>query len=185
MQEEGEAGAPLPPQLGLVQGRRSGGQHADRRVAHLPAVAVRAVQDVAAPPFRKAGNPGQFVAQAGGHQQPGRQDLRAAVECDPEGPVGQAFQPGDGAGDDVAAVAGHFGTAAGQQVGGRDAFVAEVGVDTGGGGVAGVARVDDEHGTPGAAQGERAAQPGGSAADDHDVVALRCGESPRGCFGHE
>ena len=48
----------------------AGGQHADRLVAHLPAVAVRAVQHVAAPPLGQPGHVGQLVDQPGRHQQP-------------------------------------------------------------------------------------------------------------------
>src|SRR5882757_2641818 len=48
---EGDVGAPLPPHQGLVRGHLATAEHADALVPHLPAVAVRTVQDVRAPPL--------------------------------------------------------------------------------------------------------------------------------------
>ena len=49
-----------------------GAQHAERLVADLPAVAVRAVQEVPAPPLADAGDVGQLVADTGRDQDPPR-----------------------------------------------------------------------------------------------------------------
>jgi hypothetical protein len=68
--EHGHPVAELPEQLRLVHGQRAGGEHADALVAHLPAVAVRAVQDVAAPALRQALDGGQLVDEPGGDEQP-------------------------------------------------------------------------------------------------------------------
>ena len=49
--------------------------------ADLPAVAVRAVQDVEPPPVGQPGHVGQLVAQAGGDQQPPRRHRALAVRA--------------------------------------------------------------------------------------------------------
>src|SRR5690606_38162848 len=54
--EQREVVAPLPDQLRLVQAQGAGGQHAQALVAHLPAVAVGAVQDTDAPALGEAGD---------------------------------------------------------------------------------------------------------------------------------
>lgn len=86
VQKEGHVLAPLAPQQCLVDGEGAGRQDADGLVAYLPAVAVRAVQHLPSPPLGHAGNVGQLIDQAGGHQQPLRQDRAAAVEDDAEAP---------------------------------------------------------------------------------------------------
>ena len=78
--------APLPPQQRLVHRHRPGGQDADPPVADLPAVAVRAVQHVAAPALGQAGHVGQLVDEPGGHQQPPRPHAAAVVQRRPGTP---------------------------------------------------------------------------------------------------
>ena len=56
--EEDDVVRPLPEQLRVVDGAGIGSEDADRLVAHLPAVAVRAVQKVAAPALRGPGMSG-------------------------------------------------------------------------------------------------------------------------------
>ena len=53
-------------------------------VAYLVAVAVRAVQQVAAPPLGGAGDVGELVAQAGGDQDAPCGQRGAVLECDVE-----------------------------------------------------------------------------------------------------
>ena len=65
-----DVGGPLPEQQRLVHRHRAARQHADGPVADLPAVAVRAVQHVAAPPLPQPRHVRELVDQAGGHQQP-------------------------------------------------------------------------------------------------------------------
>ncbi|GAA2877546.1 hypothetical protein GCM10020220_079090 [Nonomuraea rubra] len=92
VQEEDHVVAPLPPQQGLVHGQRAGGHDADGLVADLPAVAVRAVQHLAAPPPGQPRHRRQLVDQAGGHQQPGRLH-RGAVRQDDAGSARRRAAP--------------------------------------------------------------------------------------------
>ena len=62
----------LAEQQRVVDRGRADGQDADRLVAHLPAVAVRAVHHAVPPVLGEPGNLGQHVAQAGGDQQAAR-----------------------------------------------------------------------------------------------------------------
>ncbi len=59
-------------------------EDAERLVADLVAVAVRAVQEVAAPPLAHAGDVGDVVAQAGGDQDAAGVQRAAVRECDLE-----------------------------------------------------------------------------------------------------
>ena len=56
--EEDDVVRPLPQELRVVDGAGIGSEDADRLVAHLPAVAVRAVEEVAAPALSRAGDVG-------------------------------------------------------------------------------------------------------------------------------
>ena len=55
-------------------------EHAEGLVADLVAVAVRAVQQVAAPPLADSGDVGEVVAQAGGDQDATGSQRPAVVE---------------------------------------------------------------------------------------------------------
>ena len=66
----------LAEQQRLVRGHRRGREDDDGLVAHLPAVAVGAVQDVAAPPLGQAGHVGQLVADPGGDEHAARPTSR-------------------------------------------------------------------------------------------------------------
>ena len=79
--------AQLPEQQRLVHGQRPGGEDADRLVADLPAVAVRAVQHVAAPALGQPGHVGQLVDQPGGDQQPAGPHRAGRRRASPEAAV--------------------------------------------------------------------------------------------------
>lgn len=88
-----------------MHGERAGGQRTDRPVAHLPAVAARAVQDIVPPQLAHTGQRGQLVDQTGGDQQPPRPDRPAVGQTDHEaGGVGP--REDDLTGDELAAVPG-------------------------------------------------------------------------------
>ena len=74
--EEDDVVRPLPKQLRVVDGARAGPEDADRLVAHLPAVAVRAVQEIAAPALAGAGDVGQLVVRR--RSRPGSAGLQRA-----------------------------------------------------------------------------------------------------------
>ena len=183
--EEDDVVGPLPHELGV--GERLGGaaQHAERLVADLVAVAVGAVQQVAAPALADAGDVGQLVAQAGGDQHAPGAQVRPPCEGDLErasrGGAGRRPQrdAGDGAGHQVAAVAGDLGAAGGQQLGGRQAVASQEAVHVGGRGVARLPGIDHGDLPPGPGQDQGGGQAGGAAADDHDVVLVHGHESPR------
>ena len=70
--EEDDVVRPLPQELRVVDGTGIGSEDADRLVAHLPAMAVRAVEEVAAPALSGAGNVGKLIDGAGREQEPSR-----------------------------------------------------------------------------------------------------------------
>ena len=146
-------------------------EDADRPVAHLPAVAVRAVQDVAAPTARAARDVGQLVGQPRGDQQPAGAHRPPSARSTRK-PSSRRSARHDLAGDDLAAVAGHLLATDGQQLARRGALAPEVVVHVPGRGVAGLPGVDDQHRPPRPGQGQRPAQPGRAASDDHHVVPL-------------
>ena len=80
VREQDHVVAPLTQQLRVLDGA----DHADRLVAHLPAVAVRAVQEVAAPALADAFDVGERVRGAGGEQDVGGLDGPAARESQRE-----------------------------------------------------------------------------------------------------
>ena len=73
--EEDDVVRPLPQELRVVDGAGIGSEDADRLVAHLPAVAVRAVQNVASPPLASPGMSGRSSG-AGRQQEPSRPHRR-------------------------------------------------------------------------------------------------------------
>ena len=109
---------PLAHDLGVADGAGSAAEDAELSVADLVAVAVGAVQDVAGPPLAQARDVRQLVAQAGRDQQPPGRDPLPVREQDPEPAPAVRHELGDGAGDDLAAVARHLVPAGGQQLGG-------------------------------------------------------------------
>ena len=100
-------------------------EHAEGLVADLVAVAVRAVQQVAAPALAHPGDVGDLVAQPGGDQDAPGAQRRPVLEGDLE-PRGRRrrcrvrrVMPVTRAGTQLAAVAGDLVAAGGQQLGGR------------------------------------------------------------------
>ena len=122
-----------------------GADDAERLLAHLVPVAVRAVEQVAAPALAHARDVGQHVAQAGGDQHASRTQDGAVSEADVEARLGVAVRrtPTTRAGDDVGAVPGHLLATQAQQLGGREAVAGEEALHVLRGAVAGLARVHD------------------------------------------
>jgi len=134
--------AALAEQQSLVHAERGGAQHPDQLVADLPAVTVRAVQDIAAPPPAQPRDIGQLIDYPGRDQQPSGGGLQPVVGARPD-QVGRGYP------------------VAGQQS-----------VHPVRGGVAGLAGVEDQDRAPGSGQGQCPGQTGGGAANDDDVVAV-------------
>jgi hypothetical protein len=129
-------------------------------------MAVGAVQQVPPPSLPDAGNVRQLVAQSGGDQDPpgthgrgaGQPDLEAGLHAD------------HGVVDQAAAVAGHLGSARGEQVGGWHAVAGQEAVHVRGWRIAGPAGIDHNHRAPGPQQHQGRAQAGSAATDHQDVV---------------
>ena len=68
--EEDDVVGPLPNDLRVFHRIGGRAEHGEALVADLVAVAVRAVQHVARPSVGEAGDVGEFVAEAAGHQEP-------------------------------------------------------------------------------------------------------------------
>ena len=171
--EEDDVVAQLPEQQRLVHRHRAARQHADRLVAHLPAVAVRAVQHVAAPPLPQPGHVRQLVDQPGGHQQPARPHRPAVGQRHREPVVGRR--------DAVDLAGRRSGRRSRAPPRGPSRAARPAAMPSrpsrpctpGRRRVARRARVDHQHRPPGPGQHQRPAQPGGAAADHHHVVARR------------
>ena len=134
-------------------------------------MAVRAVHRVPAPPVAQPGDAGEFIGQAGRDQQPARADHLAVGQRHGE-PITVVLCRADLPGHHLAAVAVHLGPAALQQFGGRHPVAGQQPVYARGRGIARLARVDDQHRTARPGQHQRPAQPRGTAADHHHVIAI-------------
>jgi hypothetical protein len=153
-----------------VDGQRPGGEDPDVLVADFPAVAVRAVQHVDAPPLGQSGDIGELVAGPGRDQDPARRH-RPALDPDPEQVI-IPFEGVDVAVEDLATVGLHLRAPCGvKDVGGRTVLGQEV-VDVPSGRVARVTGIDQQHRAPRSQQCDRSSQPGGAATDHHDRIAV-------------
>ncbi len=116
---------------------------------------------------------------------------RAEIRCPPARRTQNPVRPsvhevGDGAVDDVAAVAVHLAAAGGQQLAGWDAVAGEVAVHVGGGGVARRTGVHHQDLAAGAGEDQGCGQARGASADDHYVVLTHAPRlEPRGPFAYE
>ena len=112
----------LPEEQGLVHRARRRGQDADRPVAHLPAVAVRAVQDVAAP--ARGARPGTSGSSS---TRPVATSTRRARTTSPSSvvttkPTSSSVRVHHASGDDLAAVRPQLVAATRQQLRRRHAL---------------------------------------------------------------
>ena len=108
VQHQGQPVAELAEQTGRVEPDRAGDDLDDALVAHLVAVAERAVDDVAAPVLGHALDVGQLVDQPGGGQHPAGQHHVAADQLEAEAVVVGAGHVEHPALDHLAAVAAHL-----------------------------------------------------------------------------
>ena len=169
--EEHDIVAPLPEELGLVEGEAARSEDAERLVAYLPAVAVGAVQDALAPLLGDAGHRRELVDDAGREEDPAGADLPVR-ERDEEGAIVLPGHRVHGSGGDLHPVLLDLLTADGEQFGGRCALTSEVVVHVSGGGVARMAVIDHQDRAARPAEGQGSAQAGCAATDDHHVVSL-------------
>ena len=158
----------------MLDGPRTGREHADRLVAHLPAVAVRAVQEIASPALASADDIGQLVHGAGREEHPSRLDGPAAGE--PEREAGRRVH--HAVFDDLHAVAPDLGSRGPEQVGRGHPVARQEALHVRGGSVARRAGVDHDDPAPRPAEHERGAQTGRPASDDRNVIGLRFSCAP-------
>ena len=166
--EEDDVVRPLPDQEGVLHCSRIRAEDAERLVANLPAVAVRAVQEIAPPPLADAGDVGQLVAEAGGDQDPPRVQDSAAREANREA----RLDPGDVILDQLDAVAGRFGPAGGQEFGRRHPVPRKETLHVSCRRVPRRSGIDDGDPAACAAEHERRTQAGRAAADHHHVKVV-------------
>jgi len=151
---------PLPDQQRVGHRVAGAAQHPEWLVADLVTVAVGTVEEVASPALADAGDVGEQVSQPGGDQDvAGRHDRLAAVRTGRHGqleaaPVGRPCA-GDGAADQLGAVARHLRPPGGEEVDRRHPVAGQEPLHVGGGGVARRPRVDHQHRTPGPGQDQR------------------------------
>ena len=174
VEEDHEVLAPLPDQRGLVHRHRPAGEHGEALPGDLVPVAVGAVQDVPSEPLGQAVDLGQHVGDPAGQDDSACADGPGVVADLEPGTVGvlPRRDAGHPAVDDRGAVAGRLGPTLRQELGRRDALVAQQVVDPLGRRVAGLAGVDDDDVTAGAGQADGGAQPRRPTTHDHDVDLL-------------
>ena len=168
VREEHDVIGPLPDELGVHHRTGVGAEHPERLIADLPAVAVRAVQEIAAPAFAHTGDGGQVVGDAGRHEDAaGRHRVTARKMHDEPG-----LDLHHCVVDDLDAVSGDLFAAGGEELRGRHPVAGEEPLHVGGGSVAGCTGVDDGDRAPRPSEDERGAQAGCTTTDDHDVVVV-------------
>ena len=153
--EKHDVGRPLPDDERVHDRLRGAAEDADGLVADLVAVAVRAVKQITTPPFAQTFDVGDVVAQPGGDQDAAGEQRPAVGEGHLE-PVpvaaGDGPKVGDGAGDELASVAGDLVPALLEQGGRWGAVPAEEAVHVRGRGVTRFSGVDDSDPAPGAGE---------------------------------
>src|SRR4029079_446719 len=113
---------PLAHELGVQDGRGIGPEHPEGLVTDLPAVAVRAVEEIATPSFPYPGDVRKLVADPGRDEDAARPHRLASGPDDGEAGVDAC----DGVADDLDAVAGDLGPPGCEQLRRRHAIAGEV-----------------------------------------------------------
>jgi len=173
VQEQRQVRRPLGEQQRLVHREGPRGQDADRQVAGLPPVAVRAVQHVAPQALADPGDVRQLIDESTGDQQPPGAELATVVQPHGERPVVERSRRDDATVEQLHAVAADLGSTGRQQRGRDRAVPRQEAVYPGGRRVAGFARVDDQDRAPRPPEHQRSVEPGHASTDHHHVVGLR------------
>jgi hypothetical protein len=163
--------AELAEQSGRVEAHRMGDDLHDASVADLVAVAERAVDHVTTPVLDQAVDVGEFVDEARGGQDPSSDDRVPSGQFDTEPVIAGAADVDSAPVEDFDAVAANLLAGEHGELSGIDAFVAEIAVHVGRGGVTWGAGVDDDHRSPLTAELQRSCQPGGRPADHGDIAS--------------
>lgn len=166
--EEDDVVGPLPHQKGVLNRAGLGAEHSQRLVTYFPPVAVRAVQEIPAPPLADPGDVRQFVADTCREQDSARREGPAAGHPHEEAWHDAKYLIAD----QLRAVARHLASPQGQEVSGRDPVAGQEPLHVCRGSVARSSRIDHHNPAPCPAQDERRAQAGRTAACDHHVIRL-------------
>jgi len=171
VQEQNQVVRPLREQERLMNRERPRREHPDRLVTHFPAVAVRAVQNLATPTLAQTGDVGQFVDQPRRHEQPPSRNGPSAGERHHETVIRDSGGL-DAPVDHLAAVFADLASPGLEQRPRRHPLEAEVVVYARGRRVTRLARVDHQHRASRPSERHPAGEPGGTPADHHHVVPL-------------
>ena len=153
-----------------MQGQCGGAQHADPALVQLVAVAVRAMEHMAAPALLQARYRWQRIGHARRQHQPAGGACHPAADLDVEGAIGLcrcagfALQPFDGA------VCHQLRAADGGDLGGRCAVPRQEAMRMVSEAVAALAAVDNQDASAGARQRQGSGQACIAASDDDGVV---------------
>src|SRR4051795_2846768 len=140
----------------MVDGAGRGPDDADRLIANLPTVAVRAVEEVATPALPRAVDVGQLVDRTGREKDTPRGQGAAAAKLKRE-----AFRdPDDVIVDQIAAVALYFCARRCEEVGGRHPVARQKAVHVRGRSVTRCSGVDHRDSAPRAGEHESGAETG-------------------------
>jgi hypothetical protein len=150
----------------------------DPLVAHLVAVAERAVDHVTTPVLDQSVDVGELVDETGGGEDPSRNDRVPSGQFDPEPVAGGAADVDSLPIEHFDAVAADLLAGDHRELRGGDAVVAEIAVHASCRGVAWRAGIDDDHRASLAAELQRRCEPGGRSADHSDIASaldgVRC-----------
>ena len=152
----------------MVDGARVGPEHANRPIPDLPAVAIRAVEEIPAPAFADTGDVRQHVDGARREEQPSRRHGSAPGKLEREADRNLDHLVLD----QVDPVAAHFCPAGFEEGGGAHPVAGQEALHVRRGGVSRRAGVDDRDAAPRTAENERGTEAGCPAPDHHDVVCV-------------
>jgi hypothetical protein len=165
----------------MVDRTRSGPKDSERLVAHFPAVAIRAMEEIATPAFPRAVDVRQLIDGTGRQENVASLDGPAAAEAQLE----LRTSVDHGVFDDLNAIAANLVSRNPKQFGGRHPVAREEALHVLGRRVARRAGVDDNHAAARAAEDQRGTQPGSSAANDRNVIESAFHEGQPGRPGLE
>jgi hypothetical protein len=179
--EERHVVGPLPHQQRMLDRARQGAENADRLVAHLPPVAIGAVQEIPPPPLADPRDLGQLVADTGCDQDPPSRYHAATGTANHE----PGLDPDHAILDHVDAVAPRLDSSRCQEVDRRHPVAGQKSLHVGRRSVARRSGIDHRDPAPCPAQHQSGAQAGRAPADHHHVIArhLRGKSPPRGASG--
>ncbi len=176
--EEDDVVRPLAHELGVVHSTWVGPEDPDGLVAHLPAVTVRAVQQIPPPPLANTGDGREVVEHSGRNQDATRAERATASQTQNEPSLNRYDLPIE----QLNAIAGHLSASDGQKLHRRHPITRQESLHVCSGGVAWGAGVDHDDLPTRTTQYERGTQAGRSAADDRNVVDPSVHRGHLDCF---